>query len=145
MTEEKIERSNSLQGKTALVTGASRGLGRSIALALGMAGAAVAVTDLLVEDEQYDAQALSSFGPLAVHFSRAGEVKTLQTAREIQAMGRKSCAKKLDVMSREEVKRVVGEVEAELGPVDILVNNAAIMDNLAKFDEQQARALAARP
>ena len=41
----------SLSGKVALVTGASRGLGRAISLALGSAGAKVAVTDLLVENE----------------------------------------------------------------------------------------------
>ena len=126
-----------LEGKVALVTGASRGLGRAIALALGMAGASVAVTDLLVEDAEYDDKALSEYSILAGHFSNAGEVKTLQTAQEIQAMGSKSCAMKLDVTDRKEVKNVVKAVENELGPVDILVNNAAVMDNLGKFEEQK--------
>ena len=96
-----------LEGKVALVTGASRGLGRAIALALGMAGASVAVTDLLVENAEYDAKALSEYSPLAGHFSKTGEVKTLQTVQDIQAMGTKSCAMKLDVTDHEEVKRVV--------------------------------------
>ena len=126
-----------LKGKVALVTGASRGLGRAIALALGMAGASVAVTDILMENAEYDARALSEYSPLAGHFSQAGEVKTLQTAQEIQAMGSKSCAMKLDVTDHEEVKKIVQAVEAELGPVDILVNNAAVMDNLGKFEEQK--------
>ena len=67
-----------LEGKTALVTGASRGLGRALALALGMAGASVAVTDLLMENAEYDAKAINEYSPLAGHFSQTGEVKTLQ-------------------------------------------------------------------
>jgi len=126
-----------LEGKVALVTGASRGLGRAIALALGRAGAAVAVTDLLIEDAQYNAEALSQYSLLAGHFAKTDGVKTLQTAQEIQAMGSKSCAIKLDVTNLEELKRVVQEVESQLGPIDILVNNAAMMDNLGKFEEQK--------
>jgi 3-oxoacyl-[acyl-carrier protein] reductase len=136
MKEYEKKQIGPLAGKVALVTGASRGLGQAIALALGMAGASVAVTDLLVEDAEYDAKALSEYSPLAGHFSRAGEVKTLQTAQEIQAMGSKSCAMKLDVTDYEEVKKIVQAVEVKLGPVNILVNNAAVMDNLGKFEEQ---------
>jgi 3-oxoacyl-[acyl-carrier protein] reductase len=135
--EQKSIQSKLLEGKVALVTGASRGLGRAIALALGMAGASVAVTDLLVEDAEYDAKALSEYSILAEHFSQTGGVKTLQTAQEIQAMGSKSCAMKLDVTDHKEVKNVIQAVENELGPVDILVNNAAVMDNLGKFEEQK--------
>lgn len=127
-----------LEGRTALVTGASRGLGRAIALALGEAGASVAVTDLLIEGAVSNAEELSAYSPLAGHFSRSDGVKTLQTAQDIQAMGQNACAKKLDVTSREDVKRVVREIEAELGTVDILVNNAAVMDNFAPFNEQKA-------
>ena len=137
MLEQKSIQPGILEGKTALVTGASRGLGRAIALAFGMAGASVAVTDILVENAEYDAKSLSEYSPLAGHFSQTGEVKTLQTAHEIQAMGAKSCAMKLDVTDYEEIKRIVQAVEAQLGPIDILVNNAAVMDNLGKFDEQQ--------
>jgi len=89
MLEQKSIQPGLLEGKTALVTGASRGLGRAIALALGMTRASVAVTDLLVEDAKYDAKSLSEYSPLAGHFSQTGEVKTLQTAHEIQAMGGK--------------------------------------------------------
>jgi 3-oxoacyl-[acyl-carrier protein] reductase len=127
-----------LSGKVALVTGASRGLGRAIALALGKAGAAVAVTDLLIESREYDGKALNEYSPLAGHFSRAGEVKTLQTSRDIQAMGSGSCALKLDVTDQEQARKVVHEVEATLGQVDILVNNAAVMDNFAPFNEQKS-------
>jgi 3-oxoacyl-[acyl-carrier protein] reductase len=51
-------------------------------------------------------------------------------------MGTKSCAMKLDVTDHEEVKRVVQAVEVQLGTIDILVNNAAVMDNLGKFEKQ---------
>lgn len=137
MLEKKSIQPRWLEGKTALVTGASRGLGRAIALALGMTGASVAVTDLLVEDAEYDAKALSEYSILAGHFSNAGEVKTLQTAQEIQAMGSRSRAFKMDVTDLDEIGRVVQTVEAELGTIDILVNNAAVMDNLGKFEEQK--------
>jgi 3-oxoacyl-[acyl-carrier protein] reductase len=136
LRENDMSISMNLEGKVALVTGASRGLGRAIALALGMAGAAVAVTDLLVESAEYDAKALSEYSLLAGHFSQSGEVKTLQTVQEIQAMGSKSVAMKLDVTDCEEIKKIVQAVEVQLGPIDILVNNAAVMDNLGKFEEQ---------
>jgi 3-oxoacyl-[acyl-carrier protein] reductase len=136
MLEQKTIQAGLLKEKTALITGASRGLGRAIALALGMASANVAVTDLLIENAPCNVETLSQYSILAGHFSQTGEVKTLQTAQEIQAMGSKSCAIKLDVADLEEVKRVVLTVEDQLGPIDILVNNAAVMDNLGKFDEQ---------
>ncbi len=126
-----------LKGKIALVTGASRGLGRSIALSLGQAGAAVAVTDLLIENVEDDAAAIREYSILAGHFSQTGKVMTLRTSVEIQAMGSPSCAMKLDVTNREEVKSVVQAVEDKLGPIDILVNNAAVMDNMGKFEEQK--------
>jgi len=129
--------STKIENKVALVTGASRGLGRAIALSLGQTGAAVAVTDLLIENDESDEAAINRYSVLAGHFSRTGGVKTVQTAQEIQAMGSRSCAMKLDVTDREEVKRVVQAVEDELGPIDILVNNAAVMDNMGKFEDQE--------
>ena len=137
MQECEKKQKGPLNGKTVLVTGASRGLGRAIALALGTAGAAVAVTDLLIENAEHDVNALSQYSILAGHFQQTGDVKTLQTAQDIQAMGSKSCAMKLDVTDEEEVKRVIQAVEDQLGPIDILVNNAAVMDNLGKFEEQK--------
>jgi 3-oxoacyl-[acyl-carrier protein] reductase len=128
--------SGSLAGKVALVTGASRGLGRAIALALGEAGADVAVTDLLIEGETHDEEALKKYSALAGHFSGSGEIRTRLTALEIQSMGSRSCALKMDVADGNEVLQAVHTVEEELGPVDILVNNAAVMDNFGEFEKQ---------
>jgi len=128
--------SGSLAGKVALVTGASRGLGRAIALALGEAGADVAVTDLLIEGETHDEEALKKYSALAGHFSGIGEIRTRSTAQEIRAMGSTSCALKMDVADGDEVLQTIHTVEEELGPVDILVNNAAVMDNFGEFEKQ---------
>ena len=126
-----------LKGKTALVTGASRGLGRAIALALGRPGADVALTDILIEGQENDPVRLSQYSTLAGYFAQQGGVKTQAGAQEIQSMGSRSCAFKMDVTDLDEVGRVVQTMEAELGTIDILVNNAAVMDNLGKFEEQQ--------
>ncbi len=88
-----------LSGKRAVVTGAGRGIGRSIALALANAGADVAVT------------------------ARTGaQLDTL--VGEIQAMGRRSLAVSCDVTDPEQVKSMASTLLASLGGVDILVNNA---------------------
>jgi 3-oxoacyl-[acyl-carrier protein] reductase len=89
------------EGKVALVTGASGGLGSVHSLALASAGCDVAVTGNL-------------------HIEKAEEV-----AAKIRAMGRKSLAVKIDVSSFDEVQAGIRKVEKDLGPVDILVNNAA--------------------
>jgi 3-oxoacyl-[acyl-carrier protein] reductase len=126
-----------LKGKVALVTGASRGLGRAIALSLGQAGADVALTDILIEGQNHDTEKLDQYSILAGHFAKQGAVKTQSGAQEIQSMGSRSRAFKMDVTDPDEVGRVVQAIETELGTIDILVNNAAVMDNMGKFGEQQ--------
>jgi len=126
----------SLHGKTALVTGASRGLGRAIALALGAAGAHVAVTDLLIESEKTDKGKLAQYSILAAHFAGSENVRTVTTAEEIEKMGCKSLALKMDVTDPGQVQKAVSEVFSQLGGVDILVNNAGVMDNLAAMEHQ---------
>jgi 3-oxoacyl-[acyl-carrier protein] reductase len=92
----------SLEGKTALVTGSSRGIGRAIAVALAAAGADVAINFRSRTDE-----------------ARAAEA-------EIRQMGRRCVSIQADVALQTEVARLVTEAEHALGPVSVLVNNAGI-------------------
>jgi 2-deoxy-D-gluconate 3-dehydrogenase len=88
-----------LTGRVAVVTGGNRGIGRSIALGLAQAGAAVAI--LGRNDE-----------------------KNQQVLAELQALGVPALAVKLDVTDRASLEPALNRVENELGPVSILVNNA---------------------
>jgi 3-oxoacyl-[acyl-carrier protein] reductase len=99
-------------GKTALVTGASRGLGRAITLRLAEGGAAVGVN--------YRAQADAADS----------------LVREIRAPGGRALAVRADVGDVTQVGEMVARVAAELGPVDILVNNAGVSHagDLGDFD-----------
>lgn len=136
MEKNQDESSRILEGKVALVTGASRGLGREIALSLGRAGASVIVTDLLLEDDNFDQEKLAEYSPLAGHFARTNAVKTKETAWEINDGGSKAIALKLDVTDPAEVDRVVEKSERSFGGIDILISNAAVMDNFGKFEDQ---------
>ena len=91
----------SIEGKVAMVTGGSGALGRVHCLSLARAGCNVAVTG-------------------HSHLEKAEAV-----AKEIQTMGRKAIAVKMDVADLDEVQKGVKQVKEKLGPVDILVNNAA--------------------
>ena len=91
-----------LSGKVALVSGASRGIGRAVALALAKAGADVAVNYHTHAD---DARAACS---------------------EIEGFGRRAFAVQANVAIATEVARMVETVQERLGGIDILVNNAGI-------------------
>jgi len=126
-----------LSGRVAIVTGASRGLGREDALTLARAGADVVITDVLVEDDpnlQATAEATGSvFAQVAVS---QGWVHSNQTAEEIRKMGRKSLAIKMDVTNRDQIREVMKRVKDEFGKIDILINNAATLDHLAQIPKQ---------
>ncbi len=103
-----------LDGKTALVTGGARGIGRAICQTLADRGARVAVH---------------------YHTSRAA---ALETAETVRAKGCESIAVSADISQLDELQAMVATVTQELGPVDLLVNNAAVFHLLApgEVDEQ---------
>ena len=105
---------DALRGKVALVTGASRGIGKAIAVALARAGADVAVN---YRDRQAAAAA---------------------TQAEIESLGRRAVAIAADVSVAAQVARLVDAVEQQLGFVSILVNNAGITrpQPIAQITEQ---------
>ncbi len=103
--------STTLRGKAALVTGAGRGIGRAIALALAQGGAQVAVLDILAQN--------------------ADSVR-----REVEAWGVKALAVPVDLTKRAEVERAVGDVVGQFGQLDIVVNNAG-WDKMEMFLDSQ--------
>jgi len=88
-----------LRGKTALVTGGGRGIGRAIALGLAQEGAQVAVLDILADN-------------------------AAAVAREIEATGVKALALPCDLTKRAQVERAIADALAQFGQIDVLVNNA---------------------
>jgi NAD(P)-dependent dehydrogenase (short-subunit alcohol dehydrogenase family) len=92
----------SLSGKTVVVTGASRGIGRTIAVRCAQEGASVALTYSTQKDAAEDA------------------------VREIEAAGGKAIALELQVENRASIQRALDEIVSRFGDVDVLVNNAAI-------------------
>ncbi|TMD06747.1 MAG: SDR family oxidoreductase [Chloroflexi bacterium] len=126
-----------LSGRVAVITGASRGLGREDALTLARSGADVVITDILVEDDPNLQKAAEESGSvLAQAAVGQGWVYANQTADEIRKMGRKSMAIKMDVTNRDQVKETMAKVKQEFGRLDILVNNAATLDHVATIPKQ---------
>ena len=108
-----------LEGKVALVTGSSRGIGRAIALAMTMAGADV-----------------------AVHYYPGSQDRMAEeVAGRIRGLGKRAIVVGGDVSSREAVGAMVRRTEEELGPIDILVNNAATRLSGVPFWEIRRREL----
>ena len=93
-----------LSGKTALVTGAARGIGKAIALKYASEGANVAFTDLVIDEEHGG----------------------LQTERALAALGVKAQGYASNAADLAQTEEVVKRVKEEFGSVDILVNNAGI-------------------
>lgn len=96
-------RVHEIAGKIALVTGGNRGIGRAIALALAREGAEVAVS----------------------YRERATEAE--QTRSDVDQMGRRCVVVQADVSVSADVSGMVDQVTRELGPVDIVVNNAGLI------------------
>jgi len=100
-----------VEGKISVVTGASRGLGKAMAIGLAKAGANVIVTDVL---------------------------DTTKTVNAIKKLSRESLGLKVDVTHKSDVEAMVKEVQEKFGKIDILVNNAGILraGNAEVLDEE---------
>jgi 3-oxoacyl-[acyl-carrier protein] reductase len=99
-----------LKNKIAIVTGASRGIGKAIAIAFAKEGADVVVVSRSLPEVE-------------------------ETAAQARALGRRALALKVDVSSRKDVTRMVGSAIEEFGKIDILVNNAGIQGPIAPIIE----------
>lgn len=96
-----------LEGKTALITGAARGIGKALALRFAQEGANIAFTDLVIDENGRQAE------------------------EEIAAYGVKVKGYASDASNYEQTEQVVAEVKKDFGSIDVLVNNAGItMDGL---------------
>ena len=106
-----------LTGKTALITGAARGIGKAIALKFAQEGANIAFTDLFVDEEH---------GGLA-------------TEREIAALGGKVKGYASNAADFAQTAETVNQIKADFGSIDILVNNAGITKDtlMLKMTEQE--------
>ena len=99
-----------LQGKSAIITGGSKGIGKAIAQAFSEAGASVALAARSREELE-------------------------QAAKEIEAAGGRALAIPTDVTDPEQVQRLIDRTVADLGTVDILVNNAGASPFLSTLDQ----------
>lgn len=104
-----------LTGKTALITGAARGIGKAIALKFASEGANIAFTDLVIDEN--------------------GEA----TRQEIESLGVKCQAYASNAADFAQTEEVVKQVHADFGTIDILVNNAGITKDglMLRMSEQQ--------
>lgn len=124
-----------LMGLNALVTGGARGLGRAIAVGLAEAGSDVAVADLHLapfRGERY----------YRLKKRHSGAEEETSTAQAVEAVGRRACAVECDVADPESVRRAVERVLEDFGQIDVLVNNAGIVNNIASIAEMEPEAWA---
>ena len=127
--------------KTALITGASRGIGKAIALSMARAGFDVAVTARTVKEGE------GTIGTPFIGDQRMvlvpGSIET--TVDEVRALGRQALGLRLDIMSRDDIDRGVDKVLNEWGHIDVLVNNAlyqgpGLMFPFDRFSDEQLEA-----
>jgi SDR family mycofactocin-dependent oxidoreductase len=113
-----------LDGKVAFITGAARGQGRSHAIRLAEEGADIIAIDICRQMQ-------------SVGYPMSTPADLEQTAKEVEALGRKIVARQADVRDVEELRHAFDEGVADLGPVQIVVANAGIGPGGAASAEQQ--------
>ena len=123
-SNSKVNPGGVLGGKVAVVTGASRGIGDAIARRFAMEGAKVVVSARTVDSGEH-------YLPGTIN----------ETVAAIRAAGGEALGVKADLAAAEDRERLIAAAEAEFGPVDILVNNAAItyFIPVADFPEKRFR------
>src|SRR5262245_61563792 len=114
-----------LTGRVALVTGAARGIGRAIAIALARAGCDVAISDVARTEDGVTPYGLASEEGLAA------------TAAAVERAGRRRAAVHADVTVADDVSRLMDTVAERLGGLDVLVANAGVIAaaSVAAMDE----------
>jgi meso-butanediol dehydrogenase/(S,S)-butanediol dehydrogenase/diacetyl reductase len=120
----------SLVNKTAIVTGAGRGIGRAIAVALARQGASIVAVDV---------EALPSSCSQYQDTLLGGYQATLKLVEEVTAMDRRAIAVNADVTKSDQVATMVQKALKEFGRIDILVNNAGVVTsaNVIDLTEEQ--------
>jgi 3-oxoacyl-[acyl-carrier protein] reductase len=125
--------SQALEGKIALVTGGARGIGRGIALALAESGADVAIADAHPAPFRGEA-----YYRLRKRVSGADEETPTEEA--VREFGRRALTLTVDVADAAAVMRAADEIARALGDVDVLVNNAGVVNNIARIADMTPEA-----
>jgi NAD(P)-dependent dehydrogenase (short-subunit alcohol dehydrogenase family) len=128
-------RKGSLDGKVALVTGGSRGIGQEIALRLARNGADVAINYQKTKEEAQKVSKIIDEIGLADELEKLTQIidqmetkdHAKKVSEKIDSMGSHSCIVQANVNNYEQVTRMRDEVVNKLGKIDILVNNAGIV------------------
>ena len=110
--------------KVALVTGSARGIGRAIALQLARQGVDIAVGDRRLRPfagERY----------YRLRERRSGDDESIAAADAVRSLGRRACEVEFDVADHVACNDAVQQITDALGPIDILVNAAGIVNNIA--------------
>ena len=121
-TAQTRSTSGELSGKVAFVTGAARGIGRAIAVALAKAGAEIAAVDILEDIPDHSV-------PMAKPADMA------ETQQLVEQTGRQCVTLKADIRDLSALREAVDQINSQLGPIDIAIANAGVNSNVGFLTE----------